>query len=172
MEKKTHWKKTSNPNYLGSWDLEDDNNKFQQLTLTIKSVVQEEVMDPATSKTKIETVCHFVEKYKPMILNETNKKAIATSTKSNYIEDWVGKKIAIKVEKVKAFGDIWDALRVSPRPVVTEPPKKCACCGKEISASWYNKSVEKYGVGVCSAECRDQMTGGQENGCKADAEGN
>ena len=150
MEKKTHWKKTCNPNYLGSWDLDDGNGKFTNLTLTIKAIKEEDVLDPGQNKKTRETVCYFVENYKPMILNVTNKKAISKAAGSDYIEDWVGHKITIRVEKVPAFGDVWDALRVSPIPVEM---KRCQHCGKEITVEFYNKSMEKYGVGVCCAKC-------------------
>jgi hypothetical protein len=46
-------------------------------------------------------------------------KAITVAHGSPYIEDWVGKSISVHVEQVRAFGDIWDALRVS-----TEAPVK------------------------------------------------
>ena len=156
MEQKTHWKKTCNPNYLGSWDLDDNQGGFKKLNLTIAAIKQEEVMNPETSKKQIETVCYFKEDYKPMILNNTNKKAISKAAKSDYIEDWAGTVITIKVEKVKAFGDIWDALRISPIPVHIEMAK-CDCCGKQIPKEIYDLSVKKYGFGVCCAACRDEM---------------
>ena len=153
---KTHWKKTCNPNYLGSWDLDDNKGGFNKINLTIDTIRQEKVMNPEANKEEIETVCYFKEQVKPMILNNTNKKAIAKATGSNYIEDWAGKTVTIKVEKIKAFGDVWDALRISPVPVKIET-RKCECCGKEISVEIYNGTKAKCGYGVCSAACRDKM---------------
>lgn len=152
----THWKKTCNPNYLGSWDLDNGKGGFDDLILTIKDIRQEEVLNTETNKKEIETVCYFQEDYKPMILNATNKQAISKSTDSPYIERWAGHKIKIKVEKVKAFGGIWDALRVSSIPVKIEMAK-CECCGKEIPLNIFNGTKAKCGYGVCSAECRDKM---------------
>lgn len=156
MENKTHWKKTCNPNYLGSWDLDDSNGGFKKITLTIDTIKEEQVMNPEISKTQVETVCYFKEKYKPMILNNTNKQAIAKATCSNYLEDWEGKQITIEVKKVKAFGDLWDALRVSPIPVKIEMAK-CDCCGKEMRKSLYDQTKEAYGYGVCCKECKEKM---------------
>jgi FKBP-type peptidyl-prolyl cis-trans isomerase 2 len=47
-----------------------------------------------------------------MIMNSTNLKTISKTLESPYIEEWIGKKIEVAVEKVKAFGEIHDALRV------------------------------------------------------------
>ena len=159
MENLTHWKKTCNTKYLGSWDLANETG-FGTLILTIKKVSEEEVIDPVKNLKSIETLCYFQEDYKPMILNTTNKQAIAKATDSNFIENWVGKKIKIVVEKVRAFGDIWDALRISPVVIETT---KCDCCGKEIPLNIYNATKSKCGFGVCSIECRDKIIGAKEN---------
>lgn len=45
-------------------------------------------------------------------MNSTNLKTIHKSLGSPFIEDWVGKKIEVSIEQVKAFGEIHDALRV------------------------------------------------------------
>lgn len=125
----THWRKTRNMTYLGSWDLD---NMTTDLVLTIKSVGQEEVHDPVKNETKTELVAHFFEHPKPMVLNATNCKAISKATGSPYMEEWVGNPIAIYVEKVKAFGDIFDALRVrKKKPDVTV--FKCESCGNVIT---------------------------------------
>lgn len=156
MEQKlTHWKQTRNTNYLGSWDLLKG-EQYAPVILTIASVNAETVVDPANNTKSEEIVIHFEEnKYKPMILNSTNKKALEKATGTPFIEKWVGYKIKILVEKVKAFGDVFDALRISPAPVETA---KCECCGKEILKVIFDGTKEKCGYGVCSAECRDKMT--------------
>lgn len=103
----THWKKLTNPDYLGSYSLDPG----QELTLTIRNVVRENVTGPDGRKEEC-TVVHFKEKQKPMILNVTNAKTIQSIYGTPYIEDWVNKKITIKSEKIKAFGDYVDALRI------------------------------------------------------------
>jgi FKBP-type peptidyl-prolyl cis-trans isomerase 2 len=45
-------------------------------------------------------------------MNSTNLKTIWKSLDTPFIEDWVGKKIEVTVQKVKAFGEVHDALRV------------------------------------------------------------
>lgn len=110
--KKTHWKKLTNPDFLGSWDFSEGEERI----LTIKKITQGEVTGEG-GKTDECVVAHFSSGL-PMVLNATNMKAITIAYRSPIIEDWIGKPISVHVEKVKAFGDIWDALRVS-----TEAPK-------------------------------------------------
>ena len=150
---KTHWKKTTNPNYLGSWDFQPGEIKV----LTIKNVVIDKVFNQQENKEKECTVAHFTEKEKPLILNKTNMKTITKLYGSPYIEDWSNKKIALHTEKVKAFGKIEDAVRVKSELPKTETVK-CHDCGKDI-APFKNytaqqiagMSTEKYGVPVCVA---------------------
>jgi hypothetical protein len=107
---KTHFKKLRNPDYLGSWDLADENGKFKNRVLTIKSVSKENVHDGRGGQD--ECVMVSFEESKPMIMNATNLKTISKVLNTPYIEEWVGNKIEITVEKVRAFGDVHDALRV------------------------------------------------------------
>lgn len=107
---KTHFKKLRNPDYLGSWDLTDQNGNFKNKVLTIKEVKKEMVHDGKGGKEDCVTVLFY--ESKPMIMNSTNLKTIHKTLGTPYIEDWAGKKIEITVEKVKAFGEVHDALRV------------------------------------------------------------
>lgn len=130
-----------NPNYLGSWDLEEAPGR--ELTLTIEKIVDEEVV--TNGKSESCTVAHFTDKsYKPMILNVTNKKRICKLYKTRDTEKLKGKAVSIGIEKVKAFGDIHDALRI--KPVIPQPKKaaeiKCEECGNIISA-WGSMSPEQ-----------------------------
>lgn len=107
---KTHFKKLKNPDFLGSWDLADDNGTFRNKIVTITKVTKKMVHDGRGGQEECVTV-DFAE-CKPMIMNSTNLKTIYKVLNSPYIEDWFGKKIELTVEKVKAFGEIHDALRV------------------------------------------------------------
>lgn len=107
---KTHWKKLYNPNYLGAWSLEEG----KDIILTIKSVALEMVTGSDGKKYEC-TVIKWVQNQKPMILNKTNAKTIAKLCDSPYIEDWPNTSIQLYADKVKAFGDIVEALRIRPR---------------------------------------------------------
>jgi hypothetical protein len=107
---KTHFKKLRNPDFLGSWDLADQDGNFKNRILTIKEVTKQMVHDGKGGQEECVTV-KFHES-KPMIMNSTNLKTIHKTLGTPYIEDWVGQKIEITVQQVKAFGEIHDALRV------------------------------------------------------------
>lgn len=102
----THWKKLTNPNYIGAHDLQPN----QEAKITIESVAKE-VVKGADGKEE-QCVVAKIKGAKPMILNKTNMKIISKVLETPYIEEWAGKQIIIYSAKVKAFGDIVDALRV------------------------------------------------------------
>ena len=144
-----------NPNYLGSWDIEDIPNK--ELVLTIADIRDEKVT--ANGRDEVCTVCYFTNStYKPMILNVTNKKTLAKLYKTKESEKLKGKAVAIGIEKVKAFGDVHDALRIKKKipELVQKALPKCEQCGQDIMAASgmtaeqvasYTK--EKYGSCLC-----------------------
>ncbi len=150
----THWKKLTNPNYLGAYSIE----KGQDLILTIKYIQEEKVIGTDGKKDDC-VVCHFVENAKPMILNSTNMKTIAKLYNTPYIEEWVGKKIQIGIEKIKAFGEIVEALRIRNKipKIQSAEFAKCEICGNDIKPTvrmTTNEVAEytrnKYGQALCS----------------------
>jgi hypothetical protein len=148
---KTHWKKYTNPDYLGAYAFQPGEEK----TVTIKEVKRELVFNPSGSGKEECTVAFFVEDVKPLILNKTNCKAIGKAWGTPYIEDWAGRRITLKVKKVMAFGELTDAVRVSPeRP--EEEQIICEDCGNPIepipgrsALSIAQASLAKYGVKIC-----------------------
>ena len=158
MKELTHWKKLHNPDYLGAYALEPG----QELIATIKTVGKEMVSGPDGKKEEC-TVVHFVERdIKPLILNVTNAKIIQKVYKTPYIEEWQGRKIQIYIEKVKAFGELVEALRIRPSipkqtEAIPDKPIACADCGAEITAfgkmnakQMAEYTYSKYGKSVCS----------------------
>lgn len=121
-----------NPNYLGSWDLDELPNR--EATLTIAKIVDEDVVTNGT-KEKC-TVCYWTDKaFKPMIWNITNKKMVAKLYHTKDTEKLVGKSVVVGVEQVKAFGDVHDALRIRKRIPKVEEAVKCADCGNDIQGA-------------------------------------
>lgn len=152
MEALTHWKKLTNPDYLGAYALQPG----EELILTIKSVSNEPVVG-SDGKKEVCTVARFYEDVKPMILNATNSKTIASLFKTPYIEQWYGKKIQIYSEKVKAFGEVVDALRIRPF-IPADKDLICADCGAKIVDFEKTKAdvlakytLGKYGRMLCSS---------------------
>lgn len=106
-DKKTHWKKNFNYDYLGAYSLPEG----KDIVVTIKHCKKEMVKGVGGRKEEC-FVAYFTDANKPMILNRTNCKIISKLYETPYIEDWAGKKIQLYVASVEAFGDVTDALRV------------------------------------------------------------
>lgn len=109
--KKTHWKKLTNPNYIGAHDLYDSKGEKTTFSLTIKSVVQE-MVKTQDGKEEECVVCYFEKAKKPMILNKTNMKIIANKFQTPMIEEWAGNTITLYIANVRAFGSTVEALRI------------------------------------------------------------
>lgn len=143
------YRKFMDKNYLGAWDVPDDGD----LILTIDKAARDDVKNERGTERKL--TIHFVEDYKPMILNATNSKAISEACGSTKVEMWAGKRIAIYTEKVTAFGGTTDALRIRPYPP-KETKAYCDNCGSLIERHGdysVNKIVtmskSKYGQVLC-----------------------
>ena len=174
----THWKKLVDTNYLGSWDIVNG-----RLVLQIAKIKQERIFNQNKNADESCTVAYFTdERYKPMILNKTNCKTMQKLTGSPYIEKWAGFRIEIKTEKVKAFGELVDALRISktapkaetaqtpttPPPQAEQEPHKCEDCSAVVtefggySAAQVALSTKgKYGRVLC-AECAKKAKAEQD----------
>lgn len=150
---KTHWKKMTNPDYMGTYSLENG----EDMVVTIKDVRNEMVPNNKGEKEEC-VVIYFDESKKPMIANKTNLKMIAKVLGSDYIEEWRGQAIQIGQERVSAFGEQVEALRVRNfLPTVEEI--SCEECGKAIqpghgmsAAQMAAYTKRKYGKKLC-AEC-------------------
>jgi hypothetical protein len=108
----THWRKLVNTNYIGAHDLQPG----QELKITFESIAKEPVKT-SDGKEEMCIVAKIKGAKKPMILNKTNCKIIAKLVDSPYIEDWAGKTVIIYSAKVRAFGEMVEALRVKNQKV-------------------------------------------------------
>jgi hypothetical protein len=153
-----------NPEYLGAYSLEDG----KDIVLTIDYIKVETVTGTDGKKEDL-PVCHWKEPEKSMILNATNMKMIAKVLNSNFVEDWSGKKVQIGTEKVRAFGDVVDALRIrryAPKQTSTAHAELvCADCGKPITDAYgmsaaqvADSTAKKYGRPLC-ADCATAAAG-------------
>lgn len=157
---KTHWRKILESDYLAGADLDDGKGNFKPIVATIKRATEEAILEPGTSRKEKCLVLHFQEKIKPMICNVTNAKRIQKLTGSPYMEDWGGQAVQIKTERVKAFGELHNALRIDTRPPRTEPVKPvtepCSDCGGKIedksgvpAQTILAGTVKSYGRALC-----------------------
>jgi hypothetical protein len=112
MEDKTHYRKAFDSPYLSSADIVDP------VVLTIRRVTLE---TDRTKKTKdqfntawfLERELRQGEPLKPMILNATNSKMLATLTGSKWIDDWQNVPVTIYVDQNVRFGkETVEGLRI------------------------------------------------------------
>ena len=101
-----HWKKTTNPDYLGAYAFDEG----KDMIVKVKDVRIETVQNQQGREDK--PVLHFEGDVKPLILNTTNMKAIEKVAGSPYMDEWVGKKLQLYVTMVSAFGTTTEAVRV------------------------------------------------------------
>ena len=153
----THWKKLTNPDYLGAYAFD----KGEEKTVTIANVGREIVMGAEGKKEEC-TVAHFREPgMKPMILNATNCKAISKLYGTAYIEEWAGKRIILRVQQIKAFGEVVDAVRIKPEiPPAPAAPDAPLCADCKAPIRGYDKmppaqvadyARRKYGRPLCTS---------------------
>ena len=109
--------KSFNSSYIGGWTFEDGDKTF-----TIRDVVPQMVRNEK-NQTEEEKLCVlFKETDKPMVLNSTNNDTITKVIGSGLFDDWIGQRIVIGTEKIRAFGDRFDAVRVRPvKPQEVKP---------------------------------------------------
>lgn len=163
-----------NPNYLGAWDLEE--LPGQEVTLTIARIVDEKV--PVNGKNELCTVCYWTDKaFKPMILNVTNKKMLCRIYKTKETDKLTGKAVSIGIAKVKAFGDIHDALRILKRIPTVSEAVKCADCGNDIQGAMgrgadyiASYTYKKFGVCLCF-DCAQNRNKSKETPVQTEGEG-
>ena len=107
MANHIHWRKTTNPNYIGSWDFDDGKDMIVQ----IKDVKQEMIQNQQGGKEE-KLVMYFENGVKPLIMNKTNMAATEKATGTPFIDEWVGHKLQLYVTTVSAFGEVTMAVRV------------------------------------------------------------
>jgi hypothetical protein len=156
MPEKTHFKKLTNPNYMGDYSIPEGSD----LIATIDFVRKEKVTGVG-GKTEEEVVAHFSDGNKPLILNKTNMKTIAKIYKTPYIEDWRGRSIQIYYDPTVKFGrETVGGLRIRAQiPAQKQVSLKCADCGGTIAPA-FGKTAEylsmythkTYGKELC-ADC-------------------
>ena len=107
MAEHIHWKKTTNPNYIGSWDFDDG----KDIIVQVQDIRQEMIQNQQGGRDE-KLVMYFENGVKPLILNKTNMQATEKATGSPYIDEWVGKKLQLYVTAVSAFGEMTMAVRI------------------------------------------------------------
>lgn len=143
-EQKIHWRQLTNPAYIGAYSLQPG----EERTVEIVKVVKESVKG-SDGKSEDCTVAYLKDE-KPMILNSTNCRILSKLYGTPYIQDWIGKSVIIHAEKVKAFGDVVDALRIKPTkpplPELTPSHTNWESAKKAAKAGQIDKVLARYSV--------------------------
>lgn len=116
---KTHWKKTTDTDWIGTYVLPDSK------PIIVKLIRAEYAKVKIQGKSDDRVVAYFEKnKYfdKPMLLNATNMKRLTKLTGSPYIEDWQNLNMPVtlqqEMDRVPTGGKDW-ALRISSiKPIV------------------------------------------------------
>ena len=111
MAEHVHWKKAFPTDYFGSQHMPADGS---DIVVTIKEVKHEKVQNGHDSDTK--TIIYITAEPEKWIANKTNCERISNVVKSEFEDEWVGKKIQLYVEMVSAFGKTQPAIRVREWP--------------------------------------------------------
>lgn len=109
---KTPWKKTVDPNYIGTYVLPED----KPINVVILRVEWKNTK--VMGQDKKASIAYFAPNPyfdKPMLLNVTNMKRLERITGSKYIEDWLNVSVTLQreMDKTPTGGKDW-ALRVAP----------------------------------------------------------
>lgn len=144
--KYTHYKEYFKK-YLGAWSFLDGDE-----VLTIKHVEEREMYDIQTGKMKTAPCIWVEEKELPMVLNQINGDTIAEVLGTGIIEEWIGQRIIVGTETVKAFGKETEAIRVrnrspKPKPKISEQQLTAIRDLIENGAVNEAKMLKFYGIG-------------------------
>ena len=142
------WEKIIDPNFISA---ELIGTEGAEKVVTIKDIDFAECYDEAT-KHKVSKQTVFFEECKPLVLNKTNAKALKKlfSPNSDNPADAIGHKVILKVEKIKAFGKVVEAIRVKEYS-----EEKCSDCGKAIMPA-AGKSVAEL-IEISKRNCGRQL---------------
>ena len=142
------WEKIIDPNFINS---ELIGATGAEKVVTITDIDFAECYDEQT-KQKVKKQTVFFEECKPLVLNKTNAKTLKKlfSPNSDNPADAIGHKVTLKVESVKAFGKVTDAIRIKEFSET-----KCDSCGKAILPA-SGKSVAEL-VEISKRNCENKI---------------
>lgn len=112
MTTKTDIRSFYDKDFIGSWDLPEG----KDAVLIIDHVEGGSIHNMRTNKKDKRPLVFFRnvrEPKKPLVLNPTNRQTII-GMYGKFIEDWVGKPIALYKTDVAAFGGTTEGIRVRP----------------------------------------------------------
>ena len=139
----------TNPQFLGAWDFEPGEEK----AVVIDHVEQRELVNQDGRTETRPVVVFSSDSVKPLVLNVSNARTIEKLYSSPDVDTWHGKAVILRAQKVRAFGEVVEAVRVK-----RETPILCETCGAVIRpfkgytvAELVQRSRNKYGKTLCTS---------------------
>lgn len=159
-EKKHHYRAIAKSDHLGVADLEDFIEEKRPLVFTISYVKQEFDVTVAGKKGNF-NIAYFVEKIKPLVLNNTNSKVIKVfSGGSPFVEDWKNIPVELYIdETVKMKGELVGGVRIKNikpgLPTLTENSQRYPKVVQHIRGGGSFEDIEK--VLIVSPELKTKI---------------
>lgn len=132
MSTKTHIDKLVESTYLAGVELQDENGKTVDRDVTIKEVKKDTVFNVKTQDEEHVVTLYFTD-CKPIILNKINRDTLKRATGTNFIEEMTGKRITLTTKPTKAFGQMWDAIRIKEDAPKILSPGEIANAIKQVA---------------------------------------
>lgn len=120
-----HYAKMFDSEYIGAWDLTDDNDRPKDVTVTIDRVEKRTLKGRKGEESK--PILWFRGAKKAMVCNKTNARTIA-GMHGNDVSDWSGKRITLYATTTQTNDGEVACIRVRP----TAPPPAKKGKGREI----------------------------------------
>lgn len=112
-----HFKEFLDPNFLSNIDFINDKMEYVKKIVTISDVKKETTHNGKDGKASVVTTLQFKE-CKALILSPHNFKTILQMTRKVNTDDWKGVRVELYIlENQKAFGDLWDVVRITKRTI-------------------------------------------------------
>jgi hypothetical protein len=149
-----HFKEFLDPNFLSNVDFLNDKMQYERKIVTITELKKEQVHDGKSKRNEPETVAslHFAE-CKPLILSNRNFKTILQMTKKVNVDDWKGVKLELYIlENQKAFGQMWDVVRVSTNKVNPGAPADYSKQSEQLRACTTFEALKATFLGMTKQE--------------------
>lgn len=98
--KKTHWRKIMNTTFLNGDEIAPGDT-----IVTIKAFKEELIYSQKDKQKEPQVTMWFNEIEKPMIMTNRKAKQITNALNTPYMEDWIGKKVAMFAANERHFGE-------------------------------------------------------------------
>lgn len=127
-----HWRQMMDSEFVGAWDIMDEEGNSRDVVVVIDRVESGEVTNEA-KKTSRKPLIYFKGRKKPLVCNVTNAKTISRLYGNNVLE-WPGKPVTLYVGEASVGGEVKPAIRVRPVAPKTETRGKANGAAKPPEA--------------------------------------